>query len=216
MKSTQSEYNRLFNKLLRVPDLTKRFIKIAKELNYPIFRQNEKYPINLNIWGIRSKDTNTKYYNDVIVFFYERDFNIWESMIFEATTDPSNLNLEKPINFKGCAILREGYHEKLWKIGKHKNQYKALVQANPCCVIRDNNKDDKIDISHNTNYGMFGINLHRASSWQVKDEIGLYSAGCQVIKDINQWNDIIIPLITKAVGNGYQSYILINEIDLDL
>lgn len=216
MKSTQSEYNKLFNKLLRVPDLTKRFIKIAKELNYPIFRQNEKYPINLNIWGIRSKDTNTKYYNDVIVFFYERDFNIWESMIFEATTDPSNLNLEKPINSKGCAVLREGYHEKLWKIGKHKNQYKALVQANPCCVIRDNNKDDKIDFSDNTNCGMFGINLHRASSWQVKDEIGLYSAGCQVIKDVNQWNDIIIPLITKAVGNGYQSYVLINEIDLDL
>lgn len=216
MKSTQSEYNKLFNKLLRVPDLAKRLIEIAKELNYPIFRQNEKYPINLNIWGIRSKDINTKYYNDVIVFFYERDFNIWESMIFEATTDPSNLNLEKPINSKGCAILREGYHEKLWKIGKHKNQYKALVQANPCCVIRDNNKDDKIDISHNTNYGMFGINLHRASSWQVKDEISLYSAGCQVIKDVNQWNDIIIPLITKAVGNEYQSYILINEIDLDL
>lgn len=216
MKSTQSEYNKLFNKLLRVPDLAKRLIEIAKELNYPIFRQNEKYPINLNIWGIRSKDTNTKYYNDVIVFFYERDFNIWESMVFEATTDPSDLNLETPINSKGCAILREGYHEKLWKIGKHKGQYKALVQANPCCVIRDNNKDDKIDISDNTDYGMFGINLHRASSWQVKDEIGLYSAGCQVIKDVNQWNDIIIPLITKAVGDGYQSYVLINEIDLDL
>lgn len=216
MKSTQSEYNKLFNRLLRVPDLVKRLTEIANELNYPIFRQNEKYPINLNIWGIRSKDTNTKYYNDVIVFFYERDFNIWESMVFEATTDPSNLNLEKPINSKGCAVLKEGYHEKLWKIGKHKGQYKALVQANPCCVIRDNNKDDKIDISDNTDCGMFGINLHRASSWQVKDEIGLYSAGCQVIKDVNQWNDIIIPLITKAVGDGYQSYVLINEMDLDL
>ena len=148
--------------------------------------------------------------------FYERNFNIWECMVFEATTDPSNLNLEKPINSKGCAVLREGYHEKLWKIGKHKGQYKALVQANPCCVIRDNNKDDKINFSDNIDFGMFGINLHRASNWKVSDEIGLYSAGCQVIKDVNQWNDIIIPLFDKAIGKGTQSYVLINEMDLDL
>ena len=99
--------------------------------------------------------------------FYERDFNIWECMVFEATTDPSNLNLETPVNNKGCAVLREGVHKALWKIGKHKGQYKALVQANPCQVIRDNNRDDKIDITDNTDFGMFGINLHRASSWKV-------------------------------------------------
>ena len=63
---------------------------------------------------------------------------------------------------------------------------------------------------------MFGINLHRASSWKVSDEISLYSAGCQVIKDVNQWNDIIIPLFDKAIGKGTQSYVLINEMDLDL
>lgn len=211
----KSKYNELFNKLSKTKDLVNTFINIAKESKYPIFRRSEAYPINLNIWGIRSKDTNTKYYNDVIAFFYEDENDAWELMLFEATTDPSNLNLETPVNSKGCAILREGFHESIWKIGKHKGQYTALVQANPCCVIRDNNKDDKIDFSDNTDCGMFGINLHRASSWKVSDEIGLYSAGCQVIKDVNQWNELIIPLITKAVGKGYQSYVLINEIDLD-
>lgn len=211
----QSKYNTLFNRLCKTKDLVNTFINIAKESNYPIFRRNEAYPINLNIWGIRSRDTNTKYYNDVIAFFYENEDSTWELRLFEATTDPSNLNLQTPVNSNGCAILREGFHEHLWKIGKHKNQYIALVQANPCCVIRDNNKDDKIDFSDNTDCGMFGINLHRASSWKVSDEIGLYSAGCQVIKDINQWNDIIVPLIKKAVGKGYQSYVLINELDLD-
>ena len=39
---------------------------------------------------------------------------------------------------------------------------------------------------------------------------------CQVIKDVNQWNDIIIPLFDKAIGKGTQSYVLINEMDLDL
>lgn len=211
----KSKYNSLFNRLCKTKDLVDIFINIAKESNYPIFRRSEAYPINLNIWGIRSRDTNTKYYNDVIAFFYENEDNTWELRLFEATTDPSNLNLQTPINSNGCAILREGFHEHLWKIGKHKGQYIALVQANPCYVIRDNNKDDKIDFSDNTDCGMFGINLHRASSWKVSDEIGLYSAGCQVIKDINQWNDIIVPLIKKAVGKGYQSYVLINELDLD-
>ena len=152
MKATKElKYNALFNKLIGVNDLPNRLIEIAKDLEYPIFRKNDSYPINLNIWGIRSKSTCTKHYNDVIVMFYERDFNIWECMVFEATTDPSNLNLETPVNNKGCAVLREGVHKALWKIGKHKGQYKALVQANPCQVIRDNNRDDKIDITDNTN-----------------------------------------------------------------
>ena len=217
MKATkESKYNALFNKLIGVNDLPNRLIEIAKDLEYPIFRKNDSYPINLNIWGIRSKSSCTKHYNDVIVMFYERDFNIWECMVFEATTDPSNLNLETA---RGISLSKRTFtfnFSALWKIGKHKGQYKALVQANPCQVIRDNNRDDKIDITDNTDFGMFGINLHRASSWKVSDEIGLYSAGCQVIKDVNQWNDIIIPLFDKAIGKGTQSYVLINEMDLDL
>ena len=120
MKATKEwKYNALFNKLIGVNDLPNRLIEIAKDLEYPIFRKNDSYPINLNIWGIRSKSSCTKHYNDVIVMFYERDFNIWECMVFEATTDPSNLNLETPVNNKGCAVLREGVHKALWKIGKY-------------------------------------------------------------------------------------------------
>lgn len=208
------QYNALFKKISQTDNLIDIFKKIADELDYPIFRKNSAYPINLNIWGIRSNERDTKHFNDVIVFFYESKKNTWVVKFFEATTDPSDLSLKNPINSKGCAILREGYHKALWKIGKHKGEYTALVQANPCAVIRDNNRDDKIDISDNTDFGMFGINLHRASSWKVSDEIGLYSAGCQVIKDVNMWKGEILPLITKAVGNGTQSYILINKNDL--
>lgn len=53
----ESKYNALFNKLVHVNNLPDKFIEIAKELGYPIFRQNDKYLINLNIWGIRSKST---------------------------------------------------------------------------------------------------------------------------------------------------------------
>lgn len=211
--------NALYNKILKDPNIINKIKLIADKYNYPIFKRNDKYPINLNIWGIRSNNHNTKYYNDVIIFFYELAIGAWYKIIAEATTDPSDLNLKTPINNKGCAILKEGFHKGLWKVGKHKNQYTALVQANPCYVYRDNNKDDIIDYmsfdNKDIDYGMFGINLHRASSWQVKDEIGLYSAGCQVIKDVNLFNDPIIPLVTKAIGNGTQSYVLINEMNLD-
>ena len=67
---------------------------------------------------------------------------------FEATTDPSNLNLETLLIIK---VVRSSkvYTKLFGKYNKHKGQYKALVQANPCQVIRDNNRDDKIDISDN-------------------------------------------------------------------
>lgn len=62
---------------------------------------------------------------------------------------------------------------------------------------------------------MFSIDLHRASAWKVEDEVGLYSAGCQVIKDVNEFNIHILPLVKKAIGNGTTSYALINETDLN-
>ena len=47
MKATkESKYNVLFNKLIGVNDLPNRLIEIAKDLEYPIFRKNDSYPIN--------------------------------------------------------------------------------------------------------------------------------------------------------------------------
>ena len=216
-----TNYNSLYQRLLKEPNLPAKLIKIAKESNYPIFTSNKAYPINLNIWGIRSNNRDTKHFNDVIVVFYNGTFDEgnarvgkWVWHIFEATTDPSDLILRQPINKKGTAILSTGYHPRLWKIGKHKGAYNALVQANPTYVYRDNNEDAIMDLD-TLEYGTFGINLHRASSTRVQDEIGHYSAGCQVIKDVNEWNKHFIPLVKKAVGKGYQSYILINEVDID-
>ena len=217
MKNTQHTHcNHLFQRLVKERNLVDKFIEIAKELHYPIFKSNDSYPINLNIWGIRSNNKCTTHYNDVIAVFYNEvidDGDVWNLHLFEATTDPSDLLLEQPVNDAGTAILAEGYHKSLWEIGKHKAQYIALVQANPCYIYRDNNEDVIMDLD-TLSYGEFGINLHHAANTKVQEEIGHYSAGCQVIKDIHQWNDVFIPLVKKAVGKGTQSYILINEMDL--
>ena len=206
--------NRLYSKILRDENLINHLLKIAEKNNFSIYYSNSKYPKNLNIWGIRSNDTDTKKYNDVMITFYSETSG-WKVNVFEITTDPSNLNLIKPINKKGTAILVEGQYKGLWKIGKHKNQYEALVQNKPCKVYRDNNKDEYLNFKNDSiEEGMFGINCHRASSWKISELIGLYAAGCQVHKDVNRFNKEFMPLVKKCCINEKTdsfTYTLINE-----
>lgn len=51
--------------------------------------------------------------------------------------------------------------------------------------------------------GRFGINNHRASAWKELQEVGLYSEGCIVQNNPNNYNDVFIPTIetsTKYYG----------------
>jgi hypothetical protein len=205
-------------------DLLKNIFKVANEKGYTIFYSNSVYPINLNIWGIRNGDKDTKKYDDLLVLFNEEanienavyliDNKFWNIQIYECTTTPSDNYLLKPLNNKGTAILKAGQHKGLWKLGYHKGNYKALVQANPVTVIRDNNKDDKLDFNNKTETGMFGINCHHAGNI-ISDFIGLYSAGCQVLKDTKLFNSEFIPYVKRGLNEGHTvSYTLINEFDL--
>lgn len=208
--------NRLSTKLANLQDVVGVLRKIAKAKGYSVFEFNGKH-YNLNIWGVRSVDKDTRTYNDSMIVFWEDIEHKWHKTIYDITTDPSNESLLKPVNPKGCAILVEGQYPGLWTKGKHKGQYDALVQYNTCVVARDNNKDDKLDINRSTfEQGMFGINCHRASSWKVVDYIGLYSAGCQVHKDVNRFNNEFMKEVDKAIEQGFKSftYTLINENDL--
>lgn len=208
--------NRLSTRLVNTTNLIEVFEKIAKTKGYSIFNFNGKH-YNLNIWGIRSLDKETRTYNDSMVIFWQDIEGLWHKKIYDITTDPSEQNLLKPINRKGTAILIEGQHRNLWTLGKHKGKYEALVQSHPCTVARDNNKDKVLDIDKSTyEYGVFGINCHRASSWKIVDTIGLYSAGCQVHKDVNRFNNEFMDEVRKSVKQGFKyfSYTLINETDL--
>ena len=220
MKQTLLTRNELYTYLISLDEetLIQELFRVSKKYKLPIFRHNANYPINLNIWGIRSNDTRTEYFNDVIMTFYDDAVGRWTLNIYEGTTDPGKLYLMNPCNKKGCAVLTTGYHKGLWKIGLHRGKYQALVQASPCEVYRDNDENDLINYYDDIKVerGIFGINLHRASATQKSDEIGLYSAGCQVIKNTNEFNDLMA-LCKKAIKpNGTQSYVLINEDLLDI
>lgn len=204
----------LYNYFVDNDELISDLKNIAKEKNYAIFEYKDSINLNINLWGIRSNSKDTTKFNDVLIMFYQNKDKSWTHHVYKITTDPSNINLQNPINNSGTAILKEGQYRNAFKIGLHKGKYEALVQASPMTVIRDNNKDDKLDFNNKEETGMFGINMHRASINGDNENIGLYSAGCQVHKDTKRFVYEFMPIIKSAIGKSTITYTLINESDL--
>lgn len=168
-------------------------------------------PFYLNIVGIRDISNPNKFNDTLIYFWYDENKNLTVREIDGFTTDPGINNLEKPVNYKGCAILKEGWHRKIWVKGKHKGQYDAFVQYAPCKVYRDNDKDKVFDFDQESvEEGVFGINLHRANSGAQSTIVGAWSAGCQVLSSPTDFANLII-VRDKAIKSGqtYFSYMLL-------
>lgn len=145
-------------------------------------------PYMLNITAFRDL-SNPDSWNDVLIYFYWDDKKeIHFSIVEGFTTDPGVKYLNSPMSPKGCAILCEGWHRRLWKLGTHKG-YEALQQYSSCKVYRDNNRDNVFDLDPNTiESGSFGINLHRANVNSLAKTVSVHSAGCCVIRDIKDFN----------------------------
>ena len=102
-------------------------------------------------------------------------------MSFPITTDPG-LYWLKHGREAGTAILKPGQYS-AWKLGKHKGQYPALVQhMDKVTIYRDRNKDHILDMHPDDDHesGYYGINIHKSGFYS--ENIGQYSAGCQVFK----------------------------------
>ncbi len=182
-------------------------LKIAQLKGYKVF-ENDTKPYNLNIWGIRNPQTG---FNDEFHIFWKYKGS-WSHFTMMGTTDPGSYYLENPLNLKGTAILQEGQHRGLFKLGKHKGKYLALVQNSEVTVWRDYNKDNVLDFV-NPDKGMFGINFHRAHSKYEVTQIGRFSAGCQVVLNPTEF-DMFIYLCQRASWGDSFTYTLINISDL--
>lgn len=174
----------------------------------------DRTPGYLNIVGIRDLQ-NPNTWNDTCVYFrFNEKSEIEVKEITEFTTDPGLDNMLKPVNPAGCAILKRGYHPKMWQVGLHRGKYEALKQVNAVTVHRDNNLDRKFDLMKEDT-GLFGINFHRASSQKDVPVVGIYSAGCQVVRKINdftkfmQWANS-----AKKSGQKFFDYTLVNKDDV--
>lgn len=174
-------------------------------------------PYLLNIIGVRDL-TNPNTWNDTIVYFYyDEKGSIFSYQCDEFTTDPGKENLLNPVNKAGTAILKEGWHRMLWRLGMHHGKYSALVQNANVSVYRDKDRDAIIEITPETiNNGIFGINLHRANENSIAEFVGPHSAGCQVFRKITDFNSFM-KVVNLCISKGKQqffSYMLFNKSEL--
>ena len=186
--------------------------KALDNKGYQFFNGNNIY--KLNIIGIRSIRQIPNSFDDSIVLIYN-DKNLDQKIEqFPFTTDPGTYYLNHPINPQGCAILKEGQYIDTWQVGMHRGKYLALVQRKPVTVYRDTDKDGNLDLNGKMETGLFGIDIHYASASGTTEEVGHYSAGCQVFQVMDNFMRFMqLVELHKQHNLPWFSYTLLNEAD---
>jgi len=184
-------------------------IEVMKRKGYKFYNTGI---LNVNLIGVRTKGVKvTNKFDDFfyLIFTDKKGNRIIKE--YQITTDPGLKSLKAPLSSKGCAILVPGQYKSTWKLGYHKNQYEALVQALPVKVYRDNNKNDVYDFV-NADQGIFGINIHRAGVESV--QVDGWSAGCQVFRRKSDFDEMLkfVKQSAEMYGNKF-TYTLLREED---
>lgn len=179
---------------------------------YTFFDGNKQ--LNVNLIGVRRDNPGTNEFDDFLVMIY-RDKKLKEvCVVFPVTTDPGEYWLENPMNPKGTAVLVPGQYRGTWQLGKHQNNYEALVQRKEVKVWRDNNKDKVIDYKsfHTISEGYFGINIHRSNPYDKSYLVNKWSAGCQVFQSVDDFDEFmkICKKSANLYGNSF-TYTLLTE-----
>jgi hypothetical protein len=184
----------------------------VKKLDYEI----DSRPYKLNVVGIRNPNVAVpeNYEDNIAYFYYDNNGNL-QGKIAEATTTPSVYYLNTPIagSSGGTAIMKQGQYKNAYAIGMHKGKYEALVQVKPITVIRDDDRNSILNYFGKTYTGLYGVNIHRSTaSYASQDKIGFDSAGCQVFRFVDDFNDMmkLAKQSRDKYGNEF-TYTLIDE-----
>lgn len=166
------------------------------------YRWFEKGDYNVNIVGVRNSNTGKKVTNrfdDKITISYSVKGKL-KYFEFNATTDPGSHWERNLLNINGVAILVPGQYRSSHIIGLHQGKYQALRQRIPLKVYRDGNKNGSFDmIEENIQEGMYGINIHRATSNlnATSTQVDRWSAGCQVIASNSDF-EVFMKIINRS------------------
>lgn len=155
-------------------------------------------PYDLTLLGLRRCPGTTDAWDDLVVCLYHDDGGVLRAEVWPATTDPGRPWLERPARPQGCAILLPGHYPGCWEPGLHRGQYPALVQRAPMRFWRDGDRDAALDYAGPVQEAIIGCNLHRASATHLVREVGLYSAGCQVLRDHHHLERLLHLVQTQA------------------
>ncbi len=195
--------------------------KAVKEKGYVWFEDKNNKGYDVNIVGVRNSSTKNKVTNsfdDKLTISYKENGN-WQFHCYDCTTDPGTHWVKNIMRTSGVAILKPGQYRSSHKIRLHAGRYEALCQKKSLKVYRDNNRDDNYDLlEENVQEGIFGINIHRATSRSggKSSRVDRWSAGCQVIASNDDWHEFLeICKKAKEIWGNSFTYTLIESDDLD-
>lgn len=174
----------------------------------------EKGFFNINLIGVRCADKNANTFNDQLFCIFNTVAGSC-ALSFMFTSDPGTHWRLNPMNVAGTAVLPRGQHKGLFKLGKFKGKYDALVQRREVGVLRDNNADDVIDFDAALDVGWHGICMHMASAISKSSIVGRWSAGCQVLASAVDFA-LMMAVLKKAAtiwGDAF-TYTLLDERDV--
>ena len=174
-------------------------------------------PGELNLVGIRTPGTVSGRFDDLMMTSVRHRDGRWHTWAFACTTDPGTYYLGKPLSPRGTAMLCQGQYEGAYRLGLHKGKYNALVQARPVRIVRGHDREALLYEGGTEEQGIYGINIHRAGARGTTDEVGRYSAGCQVLANAKDFETLmeLASLHTELYGPAI-TYTLIDMRELEL
>jgi len=169
-------------------------------------------PVGYWILGVRSNEDAPNKYDDKFYLFFGEKFI---KMVI-GTTNPGTPVLQGGFlkyNKVGAAVVKanECYYN-VWAYGLHQGKMPALRQVGPFIIFRDGDKDGKSEEIGSPIVGSgYGINFHTCNydltSKVIGENIGTWSAGCQVVSNVEQYNMII-----NLIKNQHRiTYVLLDE-----
>jgi len=188
----------------------------------------ERGLLNVNIVGVRNPKNvpGDDSFNDWLTLSYrtipgaygypwpaskriEAEGDGWCFHAFPATLDPGVHYLLDPMNELGTAIIAGQQARSAYRLGLHRGDYPALVQAKPVKYWRDSNLDTRRDHT-NLQESVAGLNIHHASK-NDSTSIGRYSAGCTVLPKMADWN--LFLAIVKRSAEEWGEYFTYTVLD---
>ncbi len=177
---------------------------------------NKDYSYQINIFGIRSKNTSEIEFSDILGLAYFDSFTNPVILSFPATTNPALYWINhRNMSRNGAAILVPGQYENCWMIGKHNNIYEELVQKGTHNFKVWRNFDTKDQLDKKKIYNdVTVLNVNTNSIIRDIDKQGQYNAGCQIIQHDLDFQ-IFLSILKKSASlyGSVFSYTLFEEKD---
>ena len=170
-------------------------------------------PNNYYIVGVRSLEDETNKFDDKFYIFQGEKFLTMTT----GTTNPGAPVLKGGFlkyNKAGAAVVKsnEWYYD-VWTYGLHMGKMPALRQVGNILVYRDGDMDGKSEETGTPIKGAgYGINFHAATYDNnfkgLQENIGDWSAGCQVVNDKQKHLQLIN---TYFKNQPRTTYVLLKE-----